>query len=840
MRGGLEQSLCGDDWTVMAEDGRSWSARVPGCAHTDLLRQGELAHPDVPGGEEGQSWVGRTALTWTRSFRIDPELAKHERIDLVFERLDTVAKVCIDGLLVLECANEFHPQRVNIAAALLAVPVSSEHVIAVTCRGAVTEVERLERDLGSRPVNGDWTPYPFIRKTACEFGWDWGPRVASSGIRGLVYLHGWSGARIVSVRPLVTACTADAAEVSVHADIEFARVAQPTEVRCQLIAPDSTAVRGAGRAGPVALRLEKPMRWWPRGYGGQPLYRVEVELVASGEVVDRTACTVGLRSVTIDTAKDEIGSRFRVLVNETPVWCAGANWIPDGLFDQCHDRARLSTRLHQACDANLVMLRVWGGGGYESDSFYDECDRLGLLVWQDFAFACATYPEEEPYRSRVETEARWQVARLSRHPSVVLWCGGNESILAWASWGFAQRLAPGQSWGRHYWLELLPRIVNELDPTRSYWTESPWSGALEIHPNDPTCGDRHTWDPEAKVEGMRSITPRFCSEFGHQSPPNMRSVSEAFGIAESALAALGVPEGLALLAPRQRATGGDEPQYGRFLRERFLPPADLGEWMAQAHIVQARAMRVAYAWMRANPRVCAGALVWQLNDAWTGHSWALVDVKGRPKPAWYAVRDACEARTLVIHPRNGAVVLDAINDTDSPWRGMARVTQETLGRGGAPTAVASESFAVEPRSVARVCVLEQALVHGRDAVVFAEAATGHSQTPLACAWYAHSHDRLRDPSQHTAPLAPHCNWIDAPTMRAPGQWSAVVEVEARSPLVDALVVPIGPWTACEPMLFSVGAHRRARVRLQWQRGRGLDPALGAEVYAEGRRVARLS
>ena len=839
----VEQSLCGNSWRVRDAAGREWAAHVPGCAHTDLMRAGVMAHPDSVGGEAAQEWVGRTEFTWLREFSVDEAVRAHAHIDLVFERLDTEATVSLDGEQVLACANEFHPQRVEVTRQARGADNGREFALAVTCEGSVAEVERLERELGRRPVNGDWTPYPFLRKTACEFGWDWGPRVPSSGIRGLVYLHGWTHARVNAVRPLVTSCDATRGTVEVVIDAAMDAGAD-VEVRCELTAPDGRKIQARGRLkaadssrpgfaeARVTLEVPKPMLWWPRGHGGQPLYRLDVALQCAGEVIDRATRSIGVRTAELDTRPDRDGTAFVVKVNGAAIWCAGANWIPDGLFDEVGDPTRVRERLVQACEANLNMIRVWGGGGYEQEHFYSACDELGLLVWQDFAFACATYPEDDPFPARVDAEARFQVARLSSHPSVVLWCGGNEDILAWASWGFRERLREGQSWGRRYWLELLPRICSELDPTRPYWPESPWSGSLELHPNDPTRGDRHTWDQEAKVEGLRTITPRFCSEFGHQSPPALATLSQALAMDESALGALTASEGLALIASRQRATGGDSPQYS-FVAERYPPARDFATWIAQAQLVQAKAMRIAYTWMRANAPRCMGALVWQLNDAWTGHSWSLIDVRGRAKPAWHAVRDACQPRILAIHPREGALVVDAVNDTESPWRSRLRLARSPLddtGDGGGARCD-EVSFEIAPRSSGRVCAVPAQLVPDFTTVLRVEAATGLVRDPLASAWHcvAHEVDWRTAGGTNFEPRG-SLEWMSESSSAA----AASVRVSATTHLLDAIIVPRGPWRSVHPMLVSLAPGESVEIAVEWEGRRS-----GVDLVCAGRCIASL-
>ena len=841
----IEVSLCGDEWTMTAEDGRSFPAQVPGCAHLDLQRSGVIPEVDSQGGEEAQAWVGRSAFTWHRRFRVSAELRGQSHIDLVFAAIDTVGEVFIDGRRVLSVANHFHPHRVDIAASVRASDPAHEFLLEVRCAAPVTEVERIEAELGTRPVNGDWTPYPFMRKPASDFGWDWGPRAPSSGIVGVVYLHGWTGARIESVRPLVTRCSAEDARVEVFLDAAFDGDHSLYEARVEIELPDGRcfdAVSPLGSSGTAGclIDISRPMRWWPRGYGAQHLARISVELTKRAARLGRWSGRIGLRSVAIDTTAEVDGTRFAIRVNDQLIWCAGANWIPEGLNRMAVAEPKVRERLLQACEANLVMLRVWGGGGYESQSFYAQCDELGLLIWQDFAFACATYPEDAPYPERVEAEARFQLARLAAHPSVVLWCGGNEDILAWHSWGFRERLRPGQSWGRHYWLELLPRLCAQIDPTRPYWPESPWSGALELNPNDPMRGDRHIWDATAKVEGLRSITPRFASEFGHQSPPALQSIAEALAVDASELGSLSAAVGCARIAGRQRATGGDDPQYGSHLRDRFAPADDFATWIAQAQTVQAKAMRIAYTWLRANRPRCSGALVWQMNDAWTGHSWSLVDAEGRAKPAWHAVREACAPRMIVVHPRGGKLVIDAVNDTALAWKSRLTLARYACDSRGDPLARqhAEEGFTVEPFSAIRALEVPAAFTPDASSVLFAEAPTDMQSDPIATTWYAAVHEReLR--TDGGSPFIPSVAvaWQDRPAPIG-GRVTGTLVLRALTPLVDALVIPRGDWISVDRMLLALPPGGKAAIEIAWRGGdRVHASSLQVDVFASGRRIA---
>lgn len=613
-----------------------------GTAHDALRRAGHFRGFDAPGGEEEQEWVGSADWRCAAWFRLAPETFREERIDLVCERLDTIAEVRLNGVRLATGASEFVPLRASARSLLR----RGWNEIDVRFRGPLAAIATLERRLGARPVNGDWTPYPFLRKCASNLGWDWGPRAATVGI-GAARIEAWSGGRIAGVRPLVVACSEHEASVRVVCEVERTDDARLL-LEASLAAPDGRTFAGCaevdaeGRAA-IELVVPAPLRWWPRGFGDQALHALETTLRREGCAIDARALRVGLRSVRLRTEPDAIGTSFAIEVNDRPVWCRGANLVPrsptpGGAIETPIDLVGL------AAEAGCTMLRVWGGGGYEERDLYDRCDELGILVWQDFAFACATYPEESPYPELVEAEARHQIERLSPHPSVVLWCGGNEDFLAWWSWGFRERLRPGQSWGERYWFDLLPRLVAELDPTRPYWPESPYSGARDRHPNDPDHGDRHTWD--ARFEAYRTIVPRFASEFGHQSPPTRSTLREILPPTELRV-------GSEELARRQRAWGGDAFQYDPHLLERFGELERFEDRIDAAHLLQARAYEIAFLWLRANAPRSMGALVWQWNDVWAGHSWSVLDVRGRRKPSWFALRNACAPRALAILPALG-------------------------------------------------------------------------------------------------------------------------------------------------------------------------------------------
>lgn len=705
--GMVVMDLCRERWELRAEGDVSSApggaaglavleARVPGCVHLDLIRAGVIPHPDQGLGELDQFWVGQADWEYRCGFEAAAGLFAHERIDLVFDGLDTVATVELNGTIVGRAASMFHPHRFDVRRVLR--PGRNE--VAVTLSSPLRHIRMEEARMGPRPVNGDWDPFNFIRKPACNFGWDWGPKVPTCGVYGPVRVEAWSGVRVAGVRPLVAREGERDWRVDVHAELEWSG-AGASVVAAALgrggvgVAAGEVEVRAGERGATVRLSVRDPELWWPRGYGGQALY--DLRVTAGGAREGAWEGRIGFRTVRLNTEPDEIGSRFAVEVNGREVFCTGANWVPDSLFGAEMTARRYRERVGQAVDAGLNMLRVWGGGAYEDGEFYRACDERGVMVWQDFMFACALYPEEAPMPALVEAEARHQVSRLSTHPSVVLWCGGNETVWGYQRWGWKERLRPGQTWGAGYWLGLLPRVVGELDPTRPYWPNSPWSGALELDTLEPDRGDRHTWD--AEFDGYRGMVARFVSEFGRQGPAAMATLRRAVGAA-------GLRIGSRALEHRQRATGGSAKMYGEAMARWFAPARTFEEWHSQAQVLQARAVGTMVGWARANRPRCMGALVWQLNDCWAGHSWSVVDVDGRKKPAWYALREAATARVM-IHSVGGRPTVYAVNDADGEMdvEGEAR----RVGFDGQALAAGRVRLRAGPRGAAACGDLEELL-----------------------------------------------------------------------------------------------------------------------------------
>jgi beta-mannosidase len=680
-------------------------ATVPGTVHTDLLAAGLIADPYLGTNEKLQEWIGSTSWRYTTSF--DAPAGDAERIDLVFEGLDTIATVRLNGEVVLESRNQHRSYRVPVGSRLR----QGANRLEVDFAAPVPEADRASLELEYRPhVNHH--PYNAIRKMACSFGWDWGLDTATSGIWRPVRLESWSTARIAQ------------AIVSAGIDGDDGVI----ELRVPVEAVGSDALRVVASVGLIearadvvdgeaTLRLVVPDadRWWPRGYGEQTRYELHVELFAGDRVLDERDHRIGFRTVRADTTPDEAGTPFTIVVNDRPVYVKGVNWIPDDAFPSRVDAARYRERLTQAADANVNLVRVWGGGIYESEDFYDAADDLGLLVWQDFLLACAAYAEEEPLASEIAAEAREAIVRLGRHASLVILNGNNENVWGHVDWGWEQRLE-GRTWGATYYEDLFPGLVAELAPHVVYTPASPFSPDPSMHPNDELNGTMHIWElwNRRDYPHYRDYRPRFVSEFGWQGPPTWATLTEA--LPDEPL----TPESPSMLVHQKAIEGNVKLTDGLVAH---LPlPNTMPEWHWAMVLNQAVAVRTAIEWFRSLQPHNMGAIVWQLNDCWPVVSWAAIDGYGRRKPLWYALRGAYRDRLVTVQPEGDGLEVAIVNDTDAAWSGPLRISR--LRYDGTALAEVGIDLDVPARGAARIPIPAEVAAVGdpADELLVAESA----------------------------------------------------------------------------------------------------------------------
>ncbi|WP_347978310.1 glycoside hydrolase family 2 protein [Microbacterium sp. ProA8] len=698
-------------WTLRAAAGPApdgfdapVDAVVPGCVHTDLLAAGLIPDPFLDDNESALAWIGLVDWTYATSFTWAPDDA--DRTDLVFEGLDTVTTILLNGREVGSTANQHRSYRLDVRDAL----VAGENELVVRFRSPVKYANEQSVALGARqrpyPL-----PYDAIRKSACSFGWDWGIATYTSGIVKPVGLESWSVARLAQTRVVATPA-GDGGTITVEVEVERAPGAAsvPLSVHATVNGPgvsekelQGATVELAGDRATVRLELASAERWWPAGYGEQPLYVVDVRLQGGDgpDPLDAAHRVVGVRDVRWDTTPDDAGTPFTLVVNDQPIFVKGVNWIPDDALTVRVTRDRLRRRFEQALDANLNLIRVWGGGLYESDDFYELADEMGLLVWQDFLFACAAYAEEEPLRSEIEAEARENIVRLGHHASLVLLTGNNENLWGYEDWGWKLRL-DGKTWGAHYYYELFPALVAELAPHVPYAPGSPfspgagWDGEAQTgpHPNDEQHGSMHLWEQWNRLDWptYRDHRPRFVAEFGWQGPPAwstlVRSVSDAPL----------TPESPGMIVHQKAMEGNTKLTNG--LIPHFRMPEAMEDWHWAMQLNQALAVRTALEHFRSWAPHTQGAIVWQLNDCWPVTSWAAIDGDERPKPLYYALKNAFAPRVVTVQPRDGGLAAVLVNDTADTWDG--EVVARRVGFSGDELARFTSTITLAPRETITV------------------------------------------------------------------------------------------------------------------------------------------
>ncbi len=673
------------NWTVSAVSGPTPAgfptepipAVVPGVIHTDLLRAGLIADPFDGDSEAAQQWIGDTVWRYRTTFEWSDN--GHARHDLVAFGLDTVATIELNGTRIGQTENQHRSYRFDVRSLL--TPGLNE--LSVTFAAPVPETLARVEKFGALPrVNHH--EFNQLRKTASHFGWDWGIDVAGSGIWQPIGIDSWSGTRIASVRPLVDVDGADGvltAHVEIERDGAIGSVATPITVSIGGITEDGT-INADDTAGAIVVRVPSARLWWPVGHGEQPLYDVTVH-AAEAEWSSR----VGFRTVSVDTAPDANGAPFTIVVNGETVLARGVNWIPDHAFLTEIDRERYERRLADALGANVNLIRVWGGGIYESDDFYELADERGILVWQDFLFACAAYSEEARLYDEVAAEASEQITRLSTHPSLIIWNGCNENIWGYADWGW-RPILNDRTWGDGYYRELLPALLAELDPTRFYSPGSPYSFGDYLHPNDPRNGTMHIWDVwnQKDFTAYRDYRPRFVSEFGFQGPPSWSTLTDV--VHDDPLD----PYGREMLVHQKARLGNVK--LARGARGHLPETTTIEDWHWATQLNQAHAVRFGIEHFRSLTPLNTGTIVWQLNDNWPVVSWAAVDFGEHRKPLWHALRAAYAPRLSTLQPRASqhsietafegipaeldATALVLLNDTSEAFDGAFLISRQLL------------------------------------------------------------------------------------------------------------------------------------------------------------------
>jgi beta-mannosidase len=663
-------------------------ATVPGTVHTDLMASGLIPDPFYRMQELDVQWVDGVGWEYRRQFTVTRALLGEQAIDLVAGGLDTYATIRCNGRIVGRSADMFVEHRFPLRRFLR----EGKNVLCIQFDSPVLRSRRLEQEEGRLRVALE-SHRVYARKAQYSFSWDWGPKLTTSGIWRDIRLEAYSGARLADPSAKVVSVTGEQAVVKFSAFVRRTGRGRPLALRLFLGGPDRAAEYTHGVRGTsveFSVTVPDPHLWWPSGHGAQPLYTALFTLLEGDEVLDEREVRFGIRSVRLVQSRDEAGRSFIVEVNGRRIFCKGADWIPADSFIPRITDATYDRLLRMAKDAHMNMIRVWGGGFYEQEIFYDLCDRLGLMVWQDFMFACGEYPESPWFIRQVRDEAEKAVARLRNHPSIVLWCGNNE-----CEWLFCMEnpgKSPDDMKGAAIFRDLLPSVVRRLDGTRPYWRSSPFG---EGYPNDESNGNHHQWHvwslwkdyPE--YENDRA---RFVTEFGFQGPANLATLREV------TLPADRHPQTRVLEHHNKQVEGTE--RLIRFMAAHHRVPATLDEFVEKGQLVQAEALRCAAEHWRRRKYGTAGVLFWQLNDCWPVTSWSVIDSRLRPKAAYYVARRFFAPLLVSFRRCDAGAEVWLTSDMPVPVSGTLRVS--ILSFGG--TTVAKKSEGVRLKTDASVLV----------------------------------------------------------------------------------------------------------------------------------------
>lgn len=660
-------------------------AQVPGVVHTDLLREGLIPDPFDRDNDSRLQWIGLTDWEYRTKVQVDATTLEREHVELVFDGLDTLADVYLNEKPVLNADNMF--RRWRISAKSLLRPGANE--LRVVFHSPITQmlpqVKALPYGLPSVTARISTNEMniataPYTRKAPYQYGWDWGPRYVTEGIWQPVRLETWDSLRIEDFHIQQHQVTKDSASVTAEVELQAGQAAtatlsfsyQDASGRETKAGTQTVELRAGINQLAFPIQIAAPGLWYPSDYGRQDRYRFLATVKSGGEALARAEVKTGLRSIELRRDADQWGKEFTFVVNGIPVFAKGANVIPFDSFPTRVTAARQRQILQAARDAHMNMVRVWGGGHYQSDEFYDLCDELGILVWQDFMFGGDMVPGDTTYQENVRLEAIEQIKRLRDHPSMALWCGNNEAEMGWHDWpeyqAFKASVSPEvreRVWQDYVILfqDIIKGVVTQYGAPVPYWPSSP-SSNFEERPGNQRNGDMHSWAVWHALAPPETYTrdfPRFLSEYGFQSFPEMRTIRS-----------FAKPEDLdirsATMQAHQKNTGGNERILSYMLRE-YREPKDFSSFVYLSQLLQAEVIKVGAEHLRRQRPRTMGSLYWQLNDCWPTASWSSIDYFGRLKALHYYARRFYDNVLVSPYAHDNVVDVYVVSDKIEPLMG---------------------------------------------------------------------------------------------------------------------------------------------------------------------------
>ncbi|MDC7232744.1 MAG: glycoside hydrolase family 2 protein [Spirochaetales bacterium] len=641
---------------------------IPGDIATALLDAGLIEDPYYGRNELKSLWIGKCDWKLSRSFQWDKENGC-ENSWIEFDSIDTVCEIYLNGTRLGESNNMF--RKIILPAENL---TDGENVLDVIIRSPEEYCDRESEKLPyaiphTYQLPWQWEHRNMLRKTACHGGWDWGVTLMTGGIYGSARLRSSSSGRLDYIRTFAEKGESDQWLLSVICDYTSftdEKVILKTSIAGMDSETEVKVVEGTQEI-KFQKQIQNPELWWPAGQGAQALYELKIEL---GDCT--TTRKIGFRTVEVINEEDDLGRGLKFKINGREIFAKGANWIPSDAFPSRQTLDRQKTLLEDAVKANMNMIRLWGGGQYEADFFYELCDEMGLMIWHDMMFACSLYPANDSFLQNVKEEITHQIKRLHSHPSIVLWCGNNEDLgaLTWFKESIAERDIYLVDYDRLN-EGVIGNTIKDLDPPRKWWPSSPSAGEGDYSDcwHDDTKGDMHywsVWHEGLPFESYYDVIPRFCSEFGFQSFPGLESVSEYTPEEQMNITS-------PVMRHHQKNNSGNSIILSTIARY-FRMPESFEEYLYLSQVQQAYAIRTAVEYWRAMRPVCMGALYWQLNDQWPVASWSSIEYNGNWKLLHYEAKRFFESTTLSLYTKDRTFYLSGLNDTQKEINGNVTIS----------------------------------------------------------------------------------------------------------------------------------------------------------------------
>jgi len=707
-------------------------ATVPGSVQTDLIALKLIPDPYWRDDEAKVQWVGLSNWQYRKRFEVDAATLGRAHVDLVFDGLDTFADVHLNGKKILAADNMFRRWRVpakkllHAGANTLEVRLYSpiEHLQPWLLKQPYALPGEFDSAFGDEPKGKQTANY--VRKAAYQYGWDWGPRVVTEGIWQHVKLESWDALRLADFHVAQKSVTTNVAKLDAQLDIR-ADTAATAQVLVRWRAPDGktrslqhdVSLKAGDNRVAIPVEIAHPERWWPVGYGKPNLYDFHVDVAVGGKTLASDDKETGLRSIELHRQKDQWGKSFEFVVNGAPIFAKGANFIPPDIFPTRVTPEKLRQLLESARDANMNMLRVWGGGYYLPDDFYAMADRLGLMVWQDFMFGGAIPPSDPAFRENVRIEAMQQVQRLRDYPSIVLWCGNNEVETGWESWddrkAFKKTITAAQRQHieqgmRELFDHTLREVVAKYEPDVPYWPSTPgtdYGGPVNVTDD----GDYHYWNvwsgDALPVTAYLDVTPRFMSEYGLQSMPAMATIGAFTEPPDRSI------DSEVMRAHQKFDKGNGNKRLLKYVQREFGTPKDLASFAYLSQVMQAEGIQLAAEHLRASRPRSMGSLYWQLDDTWPGITWSSIDSYGRWKALQFNARRFYSPLLIAALRNHGVTRVSLVSDRTMPVRASWRL--RVMNFAGKVVGERAANMTLAPLSSTHAGTFTDAqLLHGAD------------------------------------------------------------------------------------------------------------------------------